>query len=131
MDQPRLDPVEVRHQPHVIGVIPPHVFQAIAEGLAAREVAVSALGTVYALSGSGDDPTDALIPILQHDWGLPTALSLMMWYVFAPMCLSTLAAIKRETGGWRMTIVAASYLMGLAYVASFATYHLALALGWH
>ena len=104
---------------------------ALVPGLAAREVAVSALGTVYALSGSGDDPTDALIPILQHDWGLPTALSLMMWYVFAPMCLSTLAAIKRETGGWRMTIVAASYLMGLAYVASFATYHLALALGWH
>lgn len=103
---------------------------ALVPGLAAREVAVSALGTVYALSGVTDDATDALIPILQHGWSLPTALSLLAWYVFAPMCLSTLAAIKRETGGWKMALVAGSYLFALAYLAAFATYRTAQALGW-
>ncbi len=102
---------------------------ALVPGLAAREVAVSALGTVYALSSAGNDPTAALTPLLQHQWSLATALSLLVWYVFAPMCLSTLATIKRETGGWTMALVAGGYLTALAYVASFATYRLALALG--
>ena len=103
---------------------------ALVPGLAAREVAVSALGTVYALSNVTDDATDALIPILQHGWSLATALSLMVWYVFAPMCLSTLATIKREAGGWSMALIAGGYLFVLAYAASFATYQLARALGW-
>lgn len=103
---------------------------ALVPGLAAREVAVSALGTVYALSGAGEDPSGALSPILTQQWGLPTALSLLVWYVFAPMCLSTLATIKRETGGWKMPLVAASYLFALAYLASWITYHSALAMGW-
>jgi len=103
---------------------------ALVPGLAAREVAVSALGTVYALSNVADDATEALIPILQHGWSLATALSLMVWYVFAPMCLSTLATIKREAGGWSMALIAGGYLFVLAYGASFVTYRLALALGW-
>ena len=102
---------------------------ALVPGLAAREVAVSALGTVYALSAVADDATDALIPILQQDWSLATALSLLAWYVFAPMCLSTLATIKRETGGWKMALIAAGYLFALAYAASFVTYRVALMLG--
>ncbi|MDX9843350.1 MAG: ferrous iron transporter B [Aquabacterium sp.] len=102
---------------------------ALVPGLAAREVAVSALGTVYALSGVADGATDALIPILQQDWSLATALSLLAWYVFAPMCLSTLATIKRETGGWKMALIAGGYLFVLAYVASFVTYRGALMLG--
>jgi len=102
---------------------------ALVPGLAAREVAVSALGTVYALSAVADDATDALIPILQQDWSLATALSLLAWYVFAPMCLSTLATIKRETGGWKMALIAAGYLFALAYAASFVTYRAALMLG--
>ncbi len=102
---------------------------ALVPGLAAREVAVSALGTVYALSSAGNDPTAALTPLLQHQWSLATALSLLVWYVFAPMCLSTLATIKRETGGWTMALVAGGYLTALAYVASFITYRAALAFG--
>ena len=51
------------------------------------------------------------------------------WYVFAPQCLSTLATIKRETGGWTMPLIAAGYLFGLAYLASFVTYRGALAMG--
>jgi ferrous iron transport protein B len=103
---------------------------ALVPGLAAREVAVGALGTVYALSGSGEDTAGALAPLIAHSWSLATALSLLAWYVFAPQCLATLAAVKRETGGWRWPLVMAGYLFALAYVASFITYRVALALGW-
>lgn len=103
---------------------------ALVPGMAAREVAVSALGTVYALAASGDNTADMLMPILAHQWPLATALSLLAWYVFAPQCLSTLAAIKRETGGWKMPLITAGYLFALAYGASFITYRVALMLGW-
>ncbi|MBL8288661.1 MAG: ferrous iron transporter B [Rubrivivax sp.] len=102
---------------------------ALVPGLAAREVAVSALGTVYALSATGSDTAQALAPIIAQGWGLATALSLLAWYVFAPMCLSTLATIRRETGGWRMPLATAAYLFALAYAASFVTYRAALAFG--
>ncbi|MBK0393045.1 ferrous iron transporter B [Ramlibacter algicola] len=103
---------------------------ALVPGLAAREVAVSSLGTVYALSGVKDNAAQALGPIIAQSWSLATALSLLAWYVFAPQCLSTLATVKRETGGWKWALVMAGYLFALAYVASFATYRIALALGW-
>jgi ferrous iron transport protein B len=102
---------------------------ALVPGLAAREVAVSALGTVYALSATGADTAAALAPLIAKDWSLATALSLLAWYVFAPQCLSTLAAVRRETGGWRVPALLAGYLFALAYLASFATYRIALALG--
>ncbi len=102
---------------------------ALVPGLAAREVAVSSLGTVYALSSTGADTAQALSPLIAQNWSLATALSLLAWYVFAPQCLSTLATVKRETGGWKMPIIMASYLFGLAYMASFVTYRVALALG--
>ncbi|MFY9509623.1 MAG: ferrous iron transporter B [Rubrivivax sp.] len=99
---------------------------ALVPGLAAREVAVSALGTVYALSATGDDTAPALTPLIAQGWSLATALSLLVWYVFAPQCLSTLATIRRETGGWTMPLVTAGTLFALAYAASFVTYRLAL-----
>ncbi|KQW43494.1 MULTISPECIES: ferrous iron transporter B [unclassified Roseateles] len=102
---------------------------ALVPGLAAREVAVSALGTVYALSATGDDTAVALMPLIAQTWSLATALSLLAWYVFAPQCLATLAAIKRETGGYKMPLIVAGYLFGLAYLASFITYRAALYLG--
>lgn len=102
---------------------------ALVPGLAAREVAVSALGTVYALSAAADDAAQALTPLISASWSLATALSLLVWYVFAPMCLSTLATIRRETGGWRMVWISAGYLFALAYGASFITYRVAVALG--
>ena len=103
---------------------------ALVPGMAAREVAVSSLGTVYALAATGDNTAELLSPILAGQWSLATALSLLAWFVFAPQCLSTLAAIKRETGGWTMPLVTAGYLFGLAYLASFITYRVALMLGW-
>ncbi len=102
---------------------------ALVPGMAAREVAVSALGTVYALSATGNDTALALAPLIAQDWSLATALSLLAWYVFAPQCLSTLATVKRETGGWTMPLIVAGYLFSLAYLASFVTYRVASALG--
>ena len=102
---------------------------ALVPGLAAREVAVGALGTVYVLSAVGDEAVSALAPLIAQQWSLATALSLLAWYVFAPQCLATLAAVKRETGGWTMPAIMAGYLFALAYAASFITYRVALALG--
>jgi ferrous iron transport protein B len=101
---------------------------ALVPGLAAREVAVGALGTVYALSATGKDVSDALSPLIAHSWSLPTALSLLAWYVFAPQCLSTLATVKRETNSWRYPLIMAAYMFALAYAASFVTYRIALLL---
>jgi ferrous iron transport protein B len=99
---------------------------ALIPGLAAREVAVSSLATVYALSSDASAAAGALSPIIAKTWSMATAFSLLAWYVFAPQCLSTLATVKRETGGWKMPIIMASYLFGLAYLASFITYRVAL-----
>ena len=101
---------------------------ALIPGMAAREVAISALGTVYALSATGPSAAETLGPVLAQQWSLPTALSLLAWYVFAPQCLSTLATLKRESGGWTIPLVSAAYLFTLAYLAAFITYRCALAL---
>lgn len=100
---------------------------ALVPGLAAREVAVGALGTVYALS-AGNDVSNALTPLIAQSWSLPTALSLLAWYVFAPQCLSTLATVKRETNSWRYPIIMAAYLFALAYLGSWITFRIATAL---
>ena len=102
---------------------------ALVPGMAAREVVVSSLATVYALSSSSADAADALIPLISSGWSLATALSLLAWFVFAPQCLSTIAAVKRETGGWKIPLIMLSYLFGLAYLASFITYRVAISLG--
>jgi ferrous iron transport protein B len=102
---------------------------ALVPGMAAREVAVSALGTVYALSESGADVASQLGPLIGHSWSLATALSLLVWFVFAPQCISTLVAVRRETNTWRYPILLAAYLFALAYFASFITYRLTLILG--
>ena len=98
---------------------------ALVPGMAAREVVVSSLATVYALSSSGVDAADALVPLISKGWSLATALSLLAWFVFAPQCLSTIAAVKRETGGWRIPVIMLSYLFGLAYLAAFITFRVA------
>jgi len=99
---------------------------ALVPGMAAREVAVGALGTVYALSAHGDSVAEALSPVIAQGWSLATAYSLLAWYVFAPQCLSTLAVVKRETNSWRYPLLMALYLFVLAYAAAFATYRLTL-----
>jgi ferrous iron transport protein B len=100
---------------------------ALIPGLAAREVAVSALGTVYALSATGDQVAEQLTPMIAQGWTLATAFSLLAWYVFAPQCISTLSIVRRETNSVRYPLIMAGYLFALAYIASFVTYRITLA----
>ncbi|WP_434034321.1 ferrous iron transport protein B [Cupriavidus sp. a3] len=99
---------------------------ALVPGLAAREVAVGALATVYALSGSEDAMAAQLAPMIAAQWSLATALALLAWFVFAPQCISTLAVIRRETNSWKVMAGSIVYLTGLAYLAAFVTYRVAL-----
>ena len=101
---------------------------ALIPGMAAREVAVAALGTVYAIEG-GKEAAAQIGQVLATKWSLATALSLLAWYIFAPQCASTLAVIRRETGSWKWMAVTFGYMLALAYAASLATYNIAVALG--
>jgi ferrous iron transport protein B len=102
---------------------------ALIPGMAAREVAVASLGTVYAIEG-GNEAAEQIGHMLAGKWSLATALAFLAWYVFAPQCASTLAVIKRETGGWRWVMITFFYMLSMAYLAAFVTYRIALALGW-
>jgi ferrous iron transport protein B len=101
---------------------------ALVPGMAAREVAVGALGQVYALSGSDEAVAGGLVNILRKAWSLPTALAFLAWFVFAPQCISTIAVTRRETNGWRWPLFMLGYLFALAYGAAGATYWIAKAL---
>jgi ferrous iron transport protein B len=101
---------------------------ALIPGMAAREVAVAALGTVYAIEG-GKEAAEQIGQMLAAKWSLATALSLLVWYIFAPQCASTLAVIRRETGSWKWMAITFAYMLALGYAASLATYNIARALG--
>ncbi|MBN8978292.1 MAG: ferrous iron transporter B [Rhizobiales bacterium] len=101
---------------------------ALIPGMAAREVAVAALGTVYSIEG-GKEAAEQIGQVLATKWSLATALSLLAWYIFAPQCASTLAVIKRETGGWRWMWITFFYMLALAYAASLITYNIARSFG--
>jgi len=102
---------------------------AVIPAMAAREVAVSALATVYSIESDDEAETErSLGTQLQGRWSLPTALAFLMWFVFAPQCLSTIAVIRRETNGWKWPMFALGYLFALAYLAAGATFWLATAL---
>jgi ferrous iron transport protein B len=104
------------------------IVVALIPGMAAREVAVAALGTVYAIEG-GKEAADQIGQVLATKWSLATALSLLAWYIFAPQCASTLAVIRRETGGTKWMALTFLYMFVLAYAASLITYNVAVALG--
>ena len=98
---------------------------AMIPGIAAREVVVAALGTVYAVGASSEDAVqNALIPIVNNSWGLPTAFAFLAWYIYAPMCMATLAVIRRETKSARQTVLITAYLFGLAYLFAFVVYQI-------
>ena len=101
---------------------------ALIPGMAAREVAVGALATVYSVGG-GENAGAVLGTTLAHHWTIAQALSFLAWYVFAPQCASTLGVVKRETNSWRWPILMFCYMTGLAYIAAFIVYRIALALG--
>ncbi|WP_425983181.1 ferrous iron transporter B [Brevundimonas sp. TWP1-2-1b1] len=101
---------------------------ALIPGMAAREVAVAALATTYAIADT-ENATGLLASTLSAQWSLATALSFLAWYIFAPQCVATLGVVKRETNSWRWTWIMIGYMFGLAYLASLVTYHVAVALG--
>ena len=99
---------------------------ALIPGFAAREVAVAALGTVYAI-GNADASPGALATTLQHHWSIATGLAFLAWYVFAPQCASTFGVVKRETNSWLWPTVMLVYMTALAYVAALIVYQVARA----
>ncbi|MCV0413515.1 MAG: ferrous iron transporter B [Brevundimonas sp.] len=101
---------------------------ALIPGMAAREVAVAALGTTYAIADA-ENATGLLASTLAAQWSLATALSFLAWYIFAPQCVATLGVVRRETNSLKWTWIMIGYMFGLAYLASFVTYHVARALG--
>ncbi len=101
---------------------------ALVPGLAAREVAVAALGTVYSIQGDEAAVEQSIVERLRNAWPLPTALAFLAWYVFAPQCLSTLAVARRETNSWRWPAFMFGYLFAMAYIAAGLTYWVSRAL---
>ncbi|MFN8770191.1 MAG: ferrous iron transporter B [Neisseriaceae bacterium] len=102
------------------------IAAALIPGMAAREVAVSSLSTIYAISGSENVMKDGLALVLHNSWTLATAFSLITWYVFAPQCISTLAVVKRETNSYKWPFIMFGYQFGLAYIMSFIVYRITL-----
>lgn len=95
--------------------------------MAAREVAVSSLATIYSIAD--DDSGAKLSELISSQWSLPTALAFLAWFVFAPQCLSTFAIIRKETNSWKWPLFAFAYLFVLAYIAAGLTFHTASAFG--
>ncbi|WP_374515988.1 ferrous iron transporter B [Brevundimonas sp.] len=101
---------------------------ALVPGMAAREVAVAALGTVYAVADA-ESATGVLATTLAAHWSLATGLAFLAWYIFAPQCVATLGVVRRETNSAKWMWVMIAYMFGLAYLAAFVTYRIAVALG--
>lgn len=101
---------------------------SLVPGMAAREVAVATLGTLYAV-GDAENAPGALASALAHDWSLAMGLSFLTWYIFAPQCAATLGVVRRETNSWIWPAIMFAYMFSLAYAASFVVYNMALALG--
>jgi ferrous iron transport protein B len=103
---------------------------ALLPAMAAREAAVAAIGTVYAVDDpDGDRGQNVIRSQIHARWSLPTALAFLMWFVFAPQCISTIAVTRRETNGWKWPAFMIGYLFTLAYLAAGITYWSAVALG--
>ena len=98
---------------------------ALIPSFGAREVAVSALSTVYSIDENDEEMgISKLSEQLGKDYSFATLMSLIVWFIFAPQCISTIAIFKRESGGWKWTIFMVSYTLALAYLASFLVYQL-------
>jgi ferrous iron transport protein B len=103
---------------------------ALLPAMAAREVAISAIGTVYSIDATDEEAGErSLADRLRGQWPLPTALAFLAWFVFAPQCMSTIAVTRRETNGWKWPLFMVTYLFALAYLAAGATYWIAVAAG--
>ncbi|MBN8849886.1 MULTISPECIES: ferrous iron transporter B [unclassified Sphingomonas] len=105
------------------------IVLALIPAMAAREVSVAALGTVYAIDNAGPDDETQVSQAIAGKWSLATALAFLMWFVFAPQCISTIAVTRRETNGWKWPLFMIGYLFAAAYIMTGITYWLAVAAG--
>ncbi|MBX6747191.1 MAG: ferrous iron transporter B, partial [Acetobacteraceae bacterium] len=105
------------------------ISMALIPGMAAREVAVASLGTVYAVGNAGEEDRTELGQALAGKWSLATALAFLVWYIFAPQCVATLGVIRRETGSRAWVLLTFGYMLALAYLGAFVTFQTASALG--
>jgi ferrous iron transport protein B len=90
--------------------------------LFAREVIVGTLGTIYGIEG--DEQSTGLQQAIHHDLSTAGAVALLIFFAFAMQCFSTIAIVKRETGGWKWPIFQFSYMLALAYAGSFVAYQI-------
>ena len=102
------------------------IATGLVPGLAAREVMVSSLATVFAVEMTDDESGSekTLKDKLRQAWSPATAFALIAWYIFAPQCISTVAAVRRETGGWKWAFILVLYTLTLAWLAAFVTFRL-------
>jgi ferrous iron transport protein B len=105
------------------------ISMALLPAMAAREVAVAAIGTVYSLDAEDEQGLQTLEQRLSGRWSMATALAFLAWFIFAPQCISTIAVTRRETNGWRWPMFMVSYLFVVAYIVAGATYWTAVAFG--
>ena len=103
---------------------------ALVTSFAAREVFVGTLGTIYSVGE--EDFDQKLVDKMRAEtfsdgnkvFNLASGFSLLVFYVFAMQCMSTVAIVYRETGGWKWPLIQLIYMSGLAWVAAFITYNL-------
>jgi ferrous iron transport protein B len=88
--------------------------------LAARETIVSTLSTIYGIEG-GAAHSESLQQALRHDLTPAGAMALLVFFAFALQCMSTIAVVRRETGGWKWPAVQLAYMTGMAYACAFLT----------
>src|SRR5262249_51168571 len=105
------------------------IVLALIPAMAVREVSVAALGTVYAIDAQGEQEEAQVGKTIATKWSLATALAFLMWFVFAPQCISTIAITRRETNGWKWPAFMVGYLFALAYIMAGITYWLATLAG--
>ena len=90
--------------------------------LAAREVIVGTLGTIYGMEADEDSP--ALQDAIRSELSFGSAIALLLYFAFAMQCMSTVAIVRRETGGWKWPAIQFAYMLALAYASGFAAYRL-------
>lgn len=101
----------------------------IIAAFAAREVMVSTLGTIYSIGDADEESTD-LREHLRQDYSTLTAVSVMVFFVLACQCMSTLAVVRRETGSWKWPLFMFGYMSVLAYIGALVVYQGGQLLGW-
>ena len=89
--------------------------------LAARETIVATLGSIYGMDGQTNDA--GLQTALQHDLSFGGAVALLVFFAFAMQCISTIAVVRRETGGWKWPVLQFTYMGALAYAGAFVAFH--------